>query len=326
MIFPLMLSRSVQLLDCQPDLSSLRSEVLDGLRSPVKRLPCKLFYDEKGSRLFEQICQLPEYYLTRTEMAIIRAHIAEIVSCIKDTNVLIEYGSGSSEKTRILLDHLPALNAYVPIDISKEQLLRSAHTLLAIYPKLAVLPVCADYNQPFALSYCDRPDLRKTIFFPGSTIGNFHPHEATDFLKRAAQVCGIGGGLLIGVDLKKDPHTLNRAYNDLANVTAAFNLNLLTRLNRELGADFQPDQFCHYAFYNQWTSRVEMHLISKSAQMVQIDDEALSLKAWESIWTESSYKYSVDEFAELAWKAGFRLHQAWTDKDQLFSVQYLIHY
>jgi dimethylhistidine N-methyltransferase len=298
-------------------------EVLRGLRSPQKELPCKLFYDEYGAHLFEQITALDEYYPTRAEQRIMRAAAGEITTQLGPDCLLIEYGSGSSQKTRILLDNLDRPAGYVPIDISGEQLRESAAALADSYPGLRVLPVCGDYTGslqlPSQLPMCKR----RVAYYPGSTIGNFVPEDARRFLARIAEVCGRDGGLLIGVDLKKDPLMLHRAYNDALGVTAAFNLNILARLNRELGADFAVDQFRHYAFYNPVFARVEMHLVSLTEQVVRLKDIAIHFDRGESIWTEASYKYSPPEFATLAAAAGWRVRQVWTDDRGLFSVQYL---
>jgi dimethylhistidine N-methyltransferase len=317
------MSRSIRLRDFEPDTDSLCREIIEGLQSPVKELPCKLFYDERGSRLFEEICGLDEYYPTRTETVIMQTYISEIAPLIGSKSMLIEYGSGNSEKTRILLDHLPDLTAYVPIDISKEHLARSAASIAAAYPGLDVIPVCADYNDDLELPSYNRPISHRVVYFPGSTIGNFHHGEAEEFLVKIARVCGANGGLLIGVDLKKDPDILNRAYNDREGVTAAFNLNILARVNRELGANFQLDRFRHHAFYNEKMGRIEMHLVSMTDQTVRVCGIEIHFKTGESIWTESSYKYSLEEFADLAAKAGFKVRNVWTDDARLFSVQYL---
>jgi len=317
------MSRPFGFRDFEPDVEDLIQEVLDGLEGSVKKLPCKLFYDEQGSRLFEQICELDEYYPTRTETAIMKAHVTEIAPLIGEGSMMIEYGSGNSEKTRILLDHLPGLAAYVPIDISREHLMRSPADIASTYPGLDVLPVCADYTDHFELPQYSKPVSRRVVYFPGSTIGNFDRHEAIDFLKRIAKVCSPNGGLLIGVDLKKDPAILNLAYHDPAGVTAAFNLNILARLNRELGTDFQLDQFRHHAFYNESIGRIEMHLVSLANQTIHLNGNRIYLKAGERIWTESSYKFTVEEFEAIAGVAGFKLRNVWTDKDRLFSVQYL---
>jgi dimethylhistidine N-methyltransferase len=296
--------------------------VLQGLQDARKELPSKYFYDEVGSQLFEQICELDEYYLTRTELGIMQERMAEIVALLGPHCLLIEYGSGSSTKTRMLLDALHDPAGYVPIDIAKEQLLRSAAALTLSYPELEVLPVCADYTSDFELPMPGKPVLRRVAYFPGSTIGNFDREPATHFLQQIARACQ-GGGLLIGVDLKKDFNILHRAYNDSQGVTAQFNKQLLVRMNQELDADFQLNQFGHYAFYNPGQSRIEMHLVSLKNQTVRIGESEISFKLGESIWTESSYKYTLEEFARMARAAGFIVEGVWTDPQQFFSVQYL---
>jgi dimethylhistidine N-methyltransferase len=310
------------LYDFEPQRRTFRDEVLQGLQDARKELPSKYFYDEVGSQLFEQICELDEYYLTRTELGIMQAHMHEIVSLLGPNCLLIEYGSGSSTKVCMLLDALQEPAGYVPIDIAKDQLLRSAASLVRAYPELEVLPVCADYTSDFELPSPAKPVRRRVAYFPGSTIGNFDREPATHFLQRIARVCQ-GGGLLIGVDLKKDFNILHRAYNDSQGVTAQFNKHLLVRMNQELDANFQLNQFGHYAFYNPGQSRIEMHLVSLKNQTVCIGDIEISFKLGESIWTESSYKYTLDEFARLAATAGFTVERVWTDPRQLFSVQYL---
>jgi dimethylhistidine N-methyltransferase len=274
--------------------------------------------------LFERICVLDEYYIPRTEVAIMETYIEEMVELLGPSVVLIEYGSGNSTKTRILLDHLREPTAYVPIDISREQLLRATKELASSYPGLEVLPVCADYTSSFELPAPKQPSHRKVVYFPGSTIGNFDLIPAKHFLGHIAGVCGPGGGLLIGVDLKKDPSVLHRAYNDNQGVTAAFNLNLLERINRELNCDFQLEGFEHYAFYNPLEGRVEMHLVSLRDQTVRLDNATIPFAKGESIWTESSYKFDLDEFQQLAAAAGFKAEHTWTDEQQWFSVQYLV--
>jgi dimethylhistidine N-methyltransferase len=313
----------ISLHDLAPDQTASLDEVLRGLRSPQKELPCKLFYDEVGSDLFEQITALDEYYPTRVEARIMRDAGAEIAARLGPECLLIEYGSGSSTKTRILLDHLERPVAYVPIDISREQLQRSADEVARMYPRLRVEPVCADYTAPFEVPEVEGHLGRPVAYYPGSTIGNFVPEDARQFLARIADVCGPGGGLLIGVDLKKDPLMLHRAYNDALGITAAFNLNILRRLNRELGADFSLDHFRHYAFYNPVFDRVEMHLVSLRQQVVHVGHVCIHFDRGESIWTEGSYKYNLHEFDELAAAAGWRVEQVWTDDRALFSVQYL---
>ena len=298
-------------------------EALAGLQAPQKTLPCKYFYDQRGSQLFDQICELPEYYPTRTEAGIMADHIEKMASVFGPNCLLIEYGSGSSTKTRILLNHLPHLAGYVPMDISREHLHQTAENLQRAYPHLEVLPLCADYMAPFELPEASRPVQSRVVYFPGSTIGNFHRAEAAAFLTRIAEVCGPGGGLLIGVDLRKSPKVLEPAYNDAQGVTAAFNLNLLSRMNAELGADFDLGSFAHQAFYDPEVGRIEMHLRSLKAQTVHIGGETIRFAEDETIWTECSYKYSLPEFAAMAKIAGFAVRQVWTDPDQKFSVQYL---
>lgn len=313
----------ISLHDLAPRQAAPVDEVLRGLRGPQKELPCKLFYDDIGSQLFEQITRLDEYYPTRAELRIMRAAGAEIAARLGSERLLIEYGSGSSVKTRILLEHLERPVGYVPIDISREQLRESTRLLADAYPGLRIWPVCADYTRDFELPRGLRLVGRRVAYYPGSTIGNFVPEDAKRFLARIAQVCGRDGALLIGVDLKKDPLMLHRAYNDALGITAAFNLNILTRLNRELGTDFALDQFRHYAFYNPVFDRVEMHLVSLCEQVVHLGKVQIHFARGESIWTEGSYKYNLDEFAELTAAAGWRVEHVWTDDRQLFSVQYL---
>jgi len=316
--------KPVHLHDFKPGQERFLAEVLSGLRKSQKELPSKYFYDERGSLLFERICTLDEYYIPRAEGAIMEACIEEMVALIGPDVLLIEYGSGSSDKTRILLQHLKDLAAYVPIDISREQLLRVSRELASAYSGLEILPVCADYTSGFELPSPGRPSERRVVYFPGSTFGNFDPIPAKLFLEHVAGVCGPGGGLLIGVDLKKDPAVLHHAYNDSQGVTAAFNLNLLERINFELSCDFQPEWFGHYAFYNPGEGRVEMHLVSRRDQTVHLNSTAIPFAKGESIWTESSYKYNLDEFEQMAAAAGFKVEQVWTDEQQWFSMQYLV--
>lgn len=315
-------AETLPLLDFHPETGSLRDEVLAGLHDQPKHLPSKFFYDERGSKLFDAICDLNEYYPTRTELAIMRAHIDAMVEALGPRLRLVEYGSGSSLKTRILLDHLPDLAGYVPIDISRKHLLQAAEEIAEQYPEVPVLPVCADYTSDYRLPDLDGPVERTAIYYPGSTIGNFTPETARDFLTHMAQQVGSNGGLLIGVDLQKDEDLLHAAYNDAEGVTAAFNKNLLRRINRELDADFDLDRFRHEALYNAEHGRVEMHLVSEAAQRVTVDDIEISFEARERIITEYSYKYTIERFAELADGAGWSVEEVWTDDEQLFSVQY----
>jgi dimethylhistidine N-methyltransferase len=311
--------------DFEPEVCTFHDEVVDGLRAEVKTLPCKYLYDAVGSELFDEICELDEYYPTRTELSIMNDSVEEIACLFGDRFRLVEYGSGSSVKTRVLLSRLTELDAYVPVDISRSHLCQSANRLSAEYPYLPVIPVCADYTVAFHLPATplgEEEKERNIVYFPGSTIGNFHPSEAKDFLVRVAEQCGLGGGLLIGVDLKKDANVMRAAYNDARGVTAAFNLNLLARINRELNGDFVLGNFEHSAFYNAPLGRIEMHLVSTVKQMVRIGREFFQFDEGESIRTECSYKYTVDEFANLARTAGFDLANVWTDANDLFSVQY----
>lgn len=318
------MSNPTRLSDFAPNAASMFEEVMAGLQKPQKELPCKLFYDEAGSRLFERITELDEYYLTRTETAIMQEFTPEITALLGERCMLIEYGSGNSEKTKILLDHMSEPTAYVPIDISREHLMHSAARVAATYPGLDVLPVCADYtDSSFVIPPSMEPETRRIVYYPGSTIGNFHVEEAIRFLERIAGVCGKGGGLVLGVDLKKTVNVLLRAYNDALGVTAEFNLNLLVRINRELNANFPVDRFRHVAVYNDKKSRIEMYLVSTERQTVLVNEIEVHFEKGESIWTESSYKYTLDEFSDLAKNAGFHVSRVWTDSDRLFSVQYL---
>lgn len=318
------LEREVYLNDFKPSHEQFLAEVLSGLRKPQKELPSKYFYDEQGSRLFERICTLEEYYIPRIEASIMKTNIKDMVELMGPRVLLVEYGSGDCKKVRDLLDHLHDPVAYIPIDISREQLMRMAQDISVSYPELEVLPVCADYTSSFVLPRSRRRSERTVVYFPGSTISNFDPVPAKQFLKHIAQVCGPGGALLIGVDLKKDPAVLRRAYNDSQNITSAFNLNLLQRINRELDCDFQLDAFSHYASYNPRESRIEMHLMSLREQSIHLGNATISFMKGESIWTESSYKFSLDEFEEMAATAGFKVKRVWTDKQQWFSFQYLV--
>ena len=299
------------------------SEVLAGLSATPKRISPKWLYDERGSHLFDRITELEEYYPTRIETGILSRNVDEIAGALGEGSVLIEYGSGSSSKTRILLDRLRRLAAYVPIDISRDHLLKSAEALRAEYPSLPVVPVVADYTESYELPPEVDHGAHRVVFFPGSTIGNFHPVEARRFLEGVARVCDHDGGLLIGFDLKKDPAVIHGAYNDAQGVTAEFNLNLMRRMNRELGADFDTGAFLPYAFYNPREGRVEMHLVSMRAQDVRIAGRTFSFAEGESLWTESSYKFSQVEFEALASEAGFDVVRTWTDPARLFAVMYL---
>jgi dimethylhistidine N-methyltransferase len=307
-----------------PPLQSFKDEVLRGLSLPRKELPCKYFYDATGSALFEQICDLPEYYLTRAELEILRVHAEEMAGLLGPRCLVIEYGSGSGVKTRLLLDRLADPAAYLPIDISPEPLLASAQALVAAYPGLEVLPVCADYTAEYPLPHPRTKPARRAVFFPGSTIGNFTPGEAESFLKHVGQVCGRGGALLVGVDLAKSSSILEPAYDDSQGVTARFNLNLLSRINRELEGNFDLASFRHRAVYARSLGRVEMHLVSERAQEVRVAGTRFAFQAGEAILTECSYKWGLAEFEQLARGAGWRVSRVWKDAHGRFSVQYLI--
>jgi dimethylhistidine N-methyltransferase len=316
-------TRELNLYQAETAAGAMRREVIEGLSRPQKQISPKYFYDERGSRLFDQICQLDEYYLTRTELSIMRDSAAEMAACVGPGSLLIEYGCGNGEKTRLLLEELSRPAAFVPIDISGEHLRRTALDLLARFPGLEVLPVCADFTGAFDVPRCRAAVDSQVGYFPGSTIGNFTPRRAAAFLAGVARRVGPGGGLLIGVDLKKDIRTLERAYNDADGITAQFNLNALAHINDRLHANFQLDQFRHRAFFNADEGRIEMHLESLADQTVAIDGHEIHFTAGETIHTESSYKYELDQFARLAGEGGFDVAGVWTDPLRWFSVQYL---
>ncbi len=303
--------------------SGFSHDVLTGLASRPKWLPPKYFYDERGAQLFEDITLLPEYYPTRAELAILRDHAADIAQLVPQNAALIEFGSGSSIKARILLAAAPAITSYLPVDISREMLAQEADKVSRDFPNLTVLPIEADFTKPFRLPL-SIAGVPRIGFFPGSTIGNFEPHEASAFMRHARQILGHGATLIIGVDLVKDPAVLNAAYNDLAGVTAKFNLNLLTRINRELNGNFDLSSFCHRAFYNSERSRIEMHLASKKRQKVRLAGRMIDFRAGETIHTENSYKYTLGSFGALARGSGWTPAAVWTDDNKYFSVQALV--
>jgi len=304
-------------------IKAMYHEVLKGLSVRPKTLPSKYFYDERGSKLFDAICDLKEYYVTRTELSIMESHMDEIIDVIGERAMLIEYGSGSSEKIKRILNAKSGIEVYVPIDISREFLLENAAIIAGRYPHLEVLPVCADFSKPFDLPQPKKEIQKRVVYFPGSTIGNFHRDEAREFLKNIVHVCGKDSGLIIGVDLKKDEQVLHAAYNDARGLTAEFNLNQLQRLNRELGSNFDLDKFAHKALYNREAGRIEMHIVSNDRQRVNINGSVIQFEKNESIWTESSYKYHIEEFQQLARQAGFRPEKVWTDERNYFSIHYL---
>jgi len=294
-----------------------------GLSRCPKSIPPKFFYDVHGSHLFDMICTTPEYYPTRTEIGILEHFGAEMAGLIGTSCVLIELGSGSAIKTPLLLRHLADDAVYIPIDICEPHLQQSARRLQVMFPALRMQPLCTDYTQIPAHAFKRYSARRQVIFFPGSTIGNYTPGEVIKLLKHAATLVGSNGALLIGVDCKKAPEILNAAYNDANGYTAAFNLNLLTRMRRDLGAQVDADQFAHYAYYNAALGRIEMHLVSRCEQVVRLGNEAFSFKEGETIHTENSYKYTAQEFQLLAYEAGWLLKATWSDRDNLFDVHYL---
>jgi dimethylhistidine N-methyltransferase len=308
-----------------PALSTddFRHEFLAGLALPVKRVPCKYLYDQHGAKLFEAICELNEYYPTRTEISILRRNIREITALFGPKCALVDLGSGNSAKSRLLLQHLVAPAAYVPIDVSHAQLLCCADRLAQDYPGLVVLPVCADFTGPFHLPELPPWTQQIVLFYPGSTIGNIEPHEAGAFLRRICKLCGRQTAILVGVDLDKNPTLLRAAYNDSQGLTAAFNLNLLARANRELNANFDLSLFQHRAIYNPDARRVEMHLISCKHQSIRISGRQFRFAQGEPLITEHSYKYTVESFNKLVHSAGFNVERIWSDPNDWFSVQYL---
>lgn len=301
--------------------SAFAKDVVAGLAQGTKTLSPKYFYDAAGSELFEQITRLPEYYPTRTELDILRDLGPEIAAIIPENAALIEFGAGATTKVRLLLQSC-RFTAYVPVDISGEFLNAQADALRADFPALAVDPVTADFTTAFNLPDAVR-DLPKVGFFPGSTIGNFEPHEACRFLRSARDILGAGARMIIGVDLEKDERVLHQAYNDAAGVTGRFNLNLLVRINRELGGNFDVSAFAHRAIYNREQHRIEMHLVAKKPQSVRLLGTTVPFRMGESIHTENSYKYSIERFAALAQSAGWRVRESWTDAAKMFSVHAL---
>lgn len=307
-------------LSADPHLEAFLADACAGLARPQKQLPPKYFYDEAGSRLFDRITELDEYYPTRTELAITRTHAGEMARSCGANCLLVELGAGSLTKVRLLLEKLDRPAGYVPVDVSGEHLRAAANRLARNFPKLPVHPVVADFTAEFELPPV--PAAKRVVYFPGSTIGNFEPREAEALFARVADLVGTGGGLLLGVDLQKNVDVLERAYNDSRGVTAAFNRNVLVRMNRELGADFDADAFRHYAFYNRDRHRIEMHLVSTRDQVVRLGDATFGFRAGESIHTENSYKFHVPALADRMARLGWRLDAHWTDADRLFAVLY----
>ncbi len=300
------------------------NEIVEGLSQPQKTISPKYFYDERGSQLFDRITELPEYYLTDAELEIMRVNVDEMADLIGKTASLIEFGSGSSLKTRILLEHLVDLAAYVPVDISEDHLWTSAQQLRSEFPDLDVRPVVADFTKTFSLPTPTIMPVKNVVYFPGSTIGNFEHDTAMDLLRVMHEEAGDNGALLIGVDLQKDAGVIDRAYNDSAGVTAEFNLNMLRHLNSNYGANFDLNTFEHSATYDEDKGRVVIELVSQAEQTFEVGNTEFELADGETILTEYSHKYTLDGFAEMARNAGFAVEKAWTDAEQLFSVQYCV--
>lgn len=304
------------------DREEFRAAVFDGLSNRPRAIPARFLYDARGSALFDEICELPEYYLTRTETRILAERAPEIARLAGPGCALVEFGSGSSIKSRLLLDAMSDLAVYAPIDISRQHLDQSAARLRRDYPHLRVEPVCADYMSLRALPPIAQ-GARRLGFFPGSTIGNLEPHEATAFLRRARALLGEEGALILGVDLRKDARQLHDAYNDSAGVTAAFTLNLLRRMNRELDATFDLSSFAHEAFYNPDEGRIEIYFRSLAAQTVRIGGRSFAFDKGERVHTEYSYKYDTPGIEALARSGGFRVAEIWTDDERRFAVVHL---
>lgn len=317
-----MYQSDLQLHDLMPATETFYRDVIAGLNQSPKTLPCKYFYDQFGARLFDLICDLDEYYPTRTERAIMEKHVSEMARCLGPECLLIEPGSGTGEKARFLLQHMEDPAAYIPIEITREFLLCSARDLDESFGGVEVLPVCADFHQEFQIPLPEKQVRRRILFFPGSTFGNFHESVAERFLRRFVRVCGPGGGILLGIDLRKDREVLERAYNDDLGITSAFNLNLLRRINRELHGNFDLNRFRHRAIYNKDRHRIEMHLESTRDQEVRLDGKTVSFRRGETIRTECSYKYSIEDMGKLFRKVGGEIVKTWEDGDDLYSVVY----
>ena len=315
--------RALRLFDQHPHAADFAADVLAGLSAQPKRIPSKYFYDARGSALFEQICDLPEYYLTRTELAILNAHAGDIAAAIGPRPLLVEYGSGSGLKTRVLLGALIDPVGYVPVEISRSALTASVEALAPEFPQLEMLPVCADFTAAVTLPAPRRRQRRAVVFFPGSTLGNFGHREAVALLGAMRTEMGPGGAAVVGIDLQKERAIIEAAYNDSAGITAQFTLNLLARINRELGADFQLEQFQHRASYNPLAGRIETHIVSRADQQVNVDGQTVRFFAGEAMLVEYSCKYSQPEFERLAAKAGLRVTRTWTDPQHWFAIQLL---
>lgn len=310
--------------DPHTEENSMRTEVWAGLERRPRRLSPKYFYDARGSALFESICAQPEYYLTRAELALMRAHVRDIAAVLGPDVLLLEYGSGSGIKTRLLLEHLTHPVAYVPVEISRSALQASVEQLGKHFPRIEMLPVCADFTRPLELPRPQRKQRRSVIYFPGSTIGNFDSRDAVTLLRHMHAEMDESGAALIGVDLVKDPAVIEAAYNDAAGVTAEFTLNMLANFNRVLNADFNLDAFAHHAHYNPMAERVETSIVSRRSQDVHVAGRTFHFEADESILVEYSCKYSPASFGRLVARAGLRVAQAWQDPDGQFSLQLLV--
>lgn len=311
----------VQFHDLAPPANDFRQEVLEGLSDRPRHIPPKYFYDARGSQLFDAICEQPEYYPTRIEISLLEYYARDIAEHIGPDCVLVELGSGASKKARILFDSLKP-SGYMGVDISREFLLGATEKLATEYPWLEVHAVCADFSQLLEIP-TSHHEKHLVAFYPGSSIGNFDPEDAVTFMEQVGQMLGSGGKLLIGIDLKKDDSILHAAYNDAAGITAQFNLNLLKRMHDELGAEYEPNAFAHEAFYNEGMGRIEMHLVSTCNTRLVIDDKRFQFHLGDSIHTENSYKYSIEEFQQLADRAGFDVEKVWTDRKEYFSLQLL---
>lgn len=302
--------------------SDFYDDVVSGLQQTPKTIPSKYLYDDRGSQLFHQICALPEYYLTRTELSLTEEYAADFAAQVGSRARLVELGVGRGLKSEILLRHLHELAAYVPVDISPAELRRCVDDLGEKFPSIDITPVCADYTDDFGLPK-NGFEGRSVFYYPGSTIGNFAPEAARGFLHHISELAGPRGAMLIGVDLHKDDATLHAAYNDSEGVTAEFNLNLLRRINRECGANFDLDAFRHRAVYQPDHHRIEMRLISTRPQTVQLPDRVVSFDDGEVLVTEHSYKFTIEDFATLCEESGWRVRSLWTDDQNLFSLWYL---
>ncbi|SMF20373.1 L-histidine N(alpha)-methyltransferase [Pseudobacteriovorax antillogorgiicola] len=311
---------NIELFDLEPKTSDFLADVVQGLQASPKTIPPKYFYDERGSALFDQICELDEYYPTRTETAILDQFSDDINDALPEQCLLLEYGSGSSIKIHKILESSAKIKTYIPLDISKEHLLNAAEAIAASYPKLTVKAVCADYTEDKIKTLDPGVNDERVIFFPGSTIGNLNKGDARNLLDTAREFLRVGGLFILGIDLIKDRRTLLQAYNDQDGVTAEFNLNMLSRINRELKGDFELDQFRHEAIFNEDLGRIEMHLFSKVNQTVRIMDQSFHFRENESIHTENSQKFRVHDFLEFAGHSGFKERKIFTDEKETFAV------